>query len=89
MRTKFKAVGIGISVELALIAAFAVGGFGPCGPASPTSTFVYFVHLPAFYFAGSLGRLEPLGLLFGLVVYAVIWSAVAHFFLELRQLRKS
>ena len=88
MKTSVKAVCIGVAIEIALIAAFAVGGFGPCGPASPVSIFVYFVHLPAFYLASAMGGLEPVGMLFGLVVYAAIWSAIANFFLERRLRRK-
>ena len=88
MKTSLKAVSIGVAIEAALVAAFAIGGFGPCGPASPVSIFVYFVHLPAFYLASAMGGFAPVVMLFGLFVYAAIWSAIANFFLERRLLRK-
>ena len=88
MKTSLKAISIGVAIEAALVAAFAIGGFGPCGPASPVSIFVYFVHLPAFYLASAMGGFAPVVMLFGLFVYAAIWSAIANFFLERRLLRK-
>ena len=79
MKTPLKAFSIGVSVEIALIAAFALGGFGPCGPASPLSAFVFYIHAPVL---SALGTLEPFGLLFGLALYAAIWSGLAYFILE-------
>ena len=81
MKTALIALGIGVAVEAALVAALAVGGFGPCGPASPLSMFVFFVHSPGLSAASAMGIREPASLILVLSVYAALWSTIAFFIL--------
>ena len=79
MKTSLKAFSIGIATEVVMIAAFAIGGFGPCGPSSPLSAFVFSIHAPVL---SAFSNFEPFGLWIGLVLFAAIWSGIAYFILK-------
>lgn len=77
MNRVFKALGIGVAIEAALIAGLAFGGFGPCGPASVLSAFVFFIHTPGLSAANAIGIREPASLFLVVSSYVMLWSGIA------------